>query len=704
MAKYLVRGALFSAASAVSLMGLGSVAFAQTASAQAEETSEGEIVVTARSRAERLVDVPDSVTAFSEARIENAGIDELNDFVRLTPGVSLTESSQSPGIALINIRGIGQQYQGEAPVAVVVDGVQVISVSAINQGLTDVERIEVLRGPQGALYGRNAIGGAINITTQEPTNEFEGAVRVGYANGNDEMIEGMVSGPIIDDRLMFRLSGHYNDFDGTIENPITGTQTNALSNSYLRLRLLARPTDTLTLDLRASHDLTDNAGYNGVILPGGDAGNFSVPPMSGREGSGRLTVDEYAFKATLETPLGDLSASTGFVQTEDEASYDLDLTPVNFLDLNTQRTGIEAFSQELRLTSNAAGPLRYTAGLFYVATERARFVDVEVIPFSAHLLTDTYDDNTAWAAFAQVNYDITDDFELTLAGRYDVDNREQINNLVPSSDPNYSVSEEFTMFQPKVSLAYSLSSEMTLYATAAQGFRSGGFNSPGPVFGRVYEAEETTNYEVGFKSILFDGRLTFNAALYSILFENQQVQLLDLGTGQQGIVNIPETENRGVEVEFAARLTDSLTLSGGIGYLDSEITDFTALPIVEGNRPPFSPEFTYNIAVDYTTPFTSDWDLVLRAGLSGQSGLYYEYYSRETNGALPYTLSKQPSYTLLDLRASLRGPAWSITAFADNALDEEYYPDASSNLITNFGDVAVRGRTQRYGVEIGYRF
>jgi len=702
--KCTVRATLLSATSAVSLLGLAGGALAQSAGAPEEDLNANEVVVTARSRAERLVDVPDAITAFSAQQIENAGINELNDFVRLTPGVSLVESSQSPGIALLSIRGVGQQYQGEAPVAVVVDGVQVISVSAINQGLTDVERIEVLRGPQGALYGRNAIGGAINIVTREPTNEFEGGVRVGYANGNDEMVEGVISGPIIDDTLLFRLSGHYNDFDGTIENPVTGTNTNALSTGYLRLRLLARPTDALTLDFRASHDLTENAGYNGVILPGGDAGNFSVDPVSGREGSGRLTVDEVAFRATLNTPLGELSAATGFVNSEDESEYDLDLTTVDFLDLNRQSTDIQAWSQELRLTSTNAGPLRYTGGLFYAATERDRTTDVEVIPFALNLLADASDDNTAWAAFAQINYDISDDLELTLAGRYDVDDREQTNNLVASADPNYRVSEEFTMFQPKISLAYALAPDVTLYATAAQGFRSGGFNTPGPVFDRVYDSEETTNYELGLKSIFFDGRLLLNVAVYSILYENQQVQLLDLGSGQQGIVNIPETESRGIEVEFAARLSDRLTFSGGIGYLDSEITNFTALPIVEGNRPPFAPEYTYNLALDYTAPFSEDWDLVLRAALSGQSGMYYEYYSRETNGALPYTLSEQPAYTLVDLRATLRGPTWTLTAFADNALDEEYYPDASSNLITGFGDVAVQGRTRRYGVQIGYRF
>ncbi len=699
-----MRNLLFSATSLISLGWSGAVLAQTTPAAETDDGGVEELVVTARSRAERLIDVPDAITAFSAEHIERAGVNELNDFVRLTPGVALVEASQSPGIALINIRGVGQQYQGEAPVAVVVDGVQVISVSAINQGLVDVERIEVLRGPQGALYGRNAIGGAINIVTREPTDQFEGGVTVGYANGEDEMIEGVLSGPLGSDRLLFRVAGHYNDFDGTITNPITGTETNALMNSYGRLRLLARPTDSLTLDFRAAHDTTENAGYTGSILPSGDTDDFSLPPMSGREGWGRLEVDEVSFKASLDTGLGELSATTGYVQSSDESSYDLDMSPADVLELNLQSTEIEALSQEIRLTSSNDGPFRYTAGLFYVATERNRFTDVEVVPFALNLLADATDDNAAWAAFAQVNYDITDRLELTLAGRYDEDEREQTNNLALIGDPDRVVSHTFTMFQPKLSLAYTLAPDMTLYATAAQGFRSGGFNTPGPVFDRIYDSEETTNYEVGLKSYLFNGRLLLNVAAYSILYENQQVQLLDLGTGQQGMVNIPETESMGLEVEFSARLTSALTLSGGVGYLDSEIKDFPALSIVEGNRPPFSPELTYNLALDYTRPVADAWDLQLRAALTGQSGLYYEYYSRETNGALPYYLDNQPTYSLVDLRATLRSETWTLTAFLDNAFDEEYYSDASSRIITSYAEVGVRGRTQRYGVQLGYRF
>jgi iron complex outermembrane receptor protein len=695
---------LIGAASTAVLMTAAGAAFAQPV-ADSDPIAVEEIVVTARAREERLLDVPDTITAFGQAEIERAGIAELNDFVRLTPGLSLVEASQSPGIALINVRGVGQQLQSEAPVAVVVDGVQTASVSAINQGLIDVERIEVLKGPQGALYGRNAIGGAINITTVPPSNEMTGRITVGYANGKDEKIEGVLSGPIIPDKLLFRVAAHYNDFEGTIKNPVTGAYINPLRSQFIRGRLLITPTENLTFDLRASHDRTENAGFNASFVPDGDTSDFSLPPSSGRPGHGLLTVDEYAGKVKLQTPIGELSATTAYVKTKDVSDYDLDQSPVDFLDLNLQSTGIKAWSQELRITSKADQRLRYTGGFYYVATERERITDVEIVPFALHLQAHVNDDNKAWAAFGQINYDLTDTVELTLAGRYDSDEREQTNVLTAANDPDRTVSNTFEKFQPKASIAWKINPQTNLYATAAQGFRSGGFNTPGPIFNRVYNAELTTNFEVGIKTLLLDNRLALNVAAFTTKFEDQQIQLLDITSGQQGIVNIPETENKGVEVDFTARLTSRLTLSGGFGYLSSEITSFPALTIVEGNRPPYSPEWTWNLAADYVQPLSGDWELMLRAAVTGQAGMSYEYFDRGANNDdIGYTLRGQPAYALLDLRATIRNDRWTLTAYADNVTDEKYYADAASNTITGFGDIALRGRTKRYGVELGFRF
>jgi iron complex outermembrane receptor protein len=346
-------------------------------------------------------------------------------------------------------------------------------------------------------------------------------------------------------------------------------------------------------------------------------------------------------------------------------------------------------------------------GAYYLDARRDRDTSVEVIPFGLTLPSDVRDDNEAWAVFAQLNYDLTEALELTAAARYDEDSREQTDRLSAPGSENHVVRETFDRFQPKFSLAYALTPDVNLYATYAQGFRSGGFNTPGPVFNRVYDAEETTNYECGIKSTFAGGRVRVNAAAFLTRYDDQQIQLLDLGTGQQGIVNIDETRNSGFEVDASARLGKAVTLTAGVGYLDSEIREFAREPDVVGNRSPYSPEWTYNLALDYETKAFGSWDAAFRVAASGQAGMSYEYFSRERNGGPPlnYALSEQPSYVLVDLRATLSRDPVSVTLYSDNVFDEEYYSDAVSNVITGgLGELGVRGRARRYGVELGYRF
>jgi iron complex outermembrane receptor protein len=665
-----------------------------------------EVIVTARRREERLQDVPDTITAFTAVQIERAGIDELVDYVQLTPGLSLVEASQSPGIALINIRGIGQQYQSEAPVAVVIDGVQTTSVSAINQALPDIERIEVLKGPQGALYGRNAIGGAINITTRAPTDDFAGQVKLGYANGDEPKAEAYLSGPIVPGRARFRIAGYYRDYEGDFRNDVTGEYTNPLEDLALRARAIVDLTDALSLDLRASTGRTENAGYQAAVLPGGDAGDFSQRPRSGRAGSGERTFEEYSLRLDWTTSIGVLAATTGYTTSDDESSYDLDQQPIEFLDLDRQFTGIEALSQEIRLTSPDDRSLRYTVGAYYLGTDRDRETAVNVIPFGLLLPGDVHDDNEAWALFAQLNYDLTEVLEITLAARYDEDSREQTDELSAPGSADHVVTETFDQLQPKVSLAYAITPDVNLYATYAQGFRSGGFNTPGPVFARIYDSEQTTNYEFGIKTTLAGGRVRLNAAAYVTEYDDQQIQLLDLGTGQQGIVNIDETRNAGFELDASAALGEAVTLTAGVGYLDSEIREFTRQPEVVGNRSPYSPEWTYSLALDYETDL-GQWQGAFRVAATGQAGMAYEYFSRERNGDPPfnYALSEQPSYVLVDLRATMSHDALSLTLYSNNVFDEKYHSDAVSSIITGgLGELGIRGRARRYGVEVGYRF
>ncbi|HEV7714418.1 MAG TPA: TonB-dependent receptor plug domain-containing protein, partial [Steroidobacteraceae bacterium] len=179
-----------------------------------------EVLVTARRREERLLDVPDSLTVLDRTTFDNAHVTSVKDLALRVPNVSMVESQQ-PGVSQMNVRGVCQAHNGEPPVAVVIDGVQLTHAYQITQSLFDVERIEVLKGPQGAVYGRNAIGGAINITTRPPTNELQGLVTAGLGSNAEYTGAGSLSGPLVPDKLLFRLAADYRDFAGDVASPNT---------------------------------------------------------------------------------------------------------------------------------------------------------------------------------------------------------------------------------------------------------------------------------------------------------------------------------------------------------------------------------------------------------------------------------------------------------------------------------------------------
>lgn len=656
-----------------------------------------EVVVTARARSEDLQEVPDAVTAFSASAIEAAGIDEVNDFVRLTPAVTLVEASQSPGIALLNIRGIGQQLNQEAPVAIVVDGVQTASSAALTQALLDVERIEVLKGPQGALYGRNAIGGALNITTREPSGEFEGSIAASMGNHDYEALNGLLTGPLGSDRVRYKLVANYSDYAGDFRNAFTGTLTNPREDWNVRGRLVADLTARVTLDVRASTSETTNAGYNAVILGTARADDFSGRPLSDRRGDGLREIDEYSLQAQFETALGTWTATSAFIDTLDESSYDLDQRPVFLIDLAVQRTMVEAFSQELRLTSNDSRKLRYTAGAYLLDTDLQRATAVDLSPLVTgasgvvRLPTDTQQDNRAWAGFAQLNYDLSDALELTGALRYDRDEREQLDLLTGTRQ-----AADFSQLQPKASVAWKVNDARLLYATYAEGFRSGGFNQPVPAFPLVFDKEASRAFELGLKNELFERRLRLNVAAFHTEQENQQVTLIDVaGTGAQGTVNIPETTFNGAEIELQAALSDQWALTTGLSWIDSEIIEFGQASQYEGNQSPYTARWTYSVGVDYRRALSNGWDLELHGDYAGQSRMYYEYFNT----------IEQPSYGLANLRLSTHNQRWRITAFIENAFDERYYSDVASNITTSgLGDLGIKGRARRYGMMVGMNF
>src|SRR5687767_14595215 len=599
------------------------VATAIALPAMAQTTEMEEIVVTARKRNENFQDVPVTINVFTETLVKDAGIQRPADFIQMVPNMTLVET-QNAGNAFVVIRGISQARNSEPSVAVQVDGVLQTNPAEFNQELYDIQQIEVLKGPQGALYGRNAIGGAIIITTLDPADEFEATVKAGY--GNENSIRGQlgVSGPL-GGSAGYRATVNYYETDGFLHNVFLNESVDPVESLSARARLVFEPSDTFRGDFRvAVDDLSTRALY--FVVPrvdeanpfGGfvdDANDVDEPIQLDNPGINDRDVLNSSLKLDFVVGEGTFTSVTHYNTTEEVLTGDaFDFRPAaNSLfnailgfDLNqSQFLDIEAYSQELRYTSPTEGKFRWIAGAYYVHTDRfistGNMVDTGagVFPIyreprfggnnpSATFLADSQD-NDAWAVFADATIELGEKTELDLAIRYDEDKRENTTEtpeaFLPVGTPPGSSGQvrEHTWSepQPKLTLRYAASDALTLYGGWSRGFRSGGFNQTGvgavadasgiAGVNDLFEAEVADTWEVGFKGQFLDRRLNVGVSVFDTESTNGYFFVFLAANSTQNLGNL-DADYKGAEFEISARLTDNFELFGSYGYTDSEIT------------------------------------------------------------------------------------------------------------------------------------
>jgi len=540
----LVKTLFFTIIAPTLLLGVSSVN-AQTDDADAQSDEAGvleEVLVLSRRREEALINVPVSVTVFTAADIDSAGIETPADFIALTPNVTMY-TVQNVGNSFVTIRGISANRNSGPSVATVIDGVLQSNAGQFNQEIFDIQQIEVLRGPHGALYGRNAIGGAIIITTKSPGDEQEGRLILGADSGPGYKVQGAVSGPLGNSTAWkYRAAFSFKDTDGYINNPFLDEESDPYKDVSGRLKLLYQPSDNFSADFRASFSNLDSQGFNYQIrsplpepFPGapislghgtGDPHSVNDTSLSVRvnnPGVNERDLVNLALKLDYETNLGTLTSITSFDTLEELNTGDaFDFVPIpesigvafGFPDQNqSQYLDLETISQEIRFTSSADNRLRWIAGGYLIATDRfistGNMVDTGGgvfpvfreprgnFPFdfatdsvnpSATYLADSQD-NFAWALFGELAYDISDDLEAAVSLRYDHDKRENTTETptafiipvagVPTGAPGDVRKETWDDLQPKVSLRYKASDRTTFYGSFSSGFRSGGFNQTG---------------------------------------------------------------------------------------------------------------------------------------------------------------------------------------------------------------------------------
>ncbi|HVO46027.1 MAG TPA: TonB-dependent receptor [Steroidobacteraceae bacterium] len=702
------------------------------AASGADDSALEEIVVTARKREENIQRVPDSVTAFTAAQIDDRRLAQINDFLALTPNVHIV-SDQDPATNIISIRGIGSNRNQAAAVAFVVDGVILPDSDAFTMDLSDAERVEVLKGPQGALYGKGAIAGAINMATRKPTNEFAADAKASYGSGHTYRVSSDVSGPLVNHTLVGRLSVSDYSTDGNLVNLYDGKGIDYDRHSKISGRLIYTPIEALSFDLRGSFyqergsslwfSLVDVLGTTGGEITPQDA--RTRPDLNGPHSTWRQIYDT-SLLASYDTGAGVLSSITAYDDIRVRYREDLDQTPVPSVPDTLQTRYTHSYSQELRFTSPGDRSFRYIVGGYFQNTHRAVVTGATIdfcyfgIPIPGPCATPMFElsgnpvsvplNSTSaaskqYAAFAQANYDLTSELELTLALRYDRVETSQLDLLSLIQDE-----ATFSRTQPKASLAYRLTNDAMVYATYSQGFKAGTFNpppEPGATFPLVVGSEVSKNYELGAKTEWLDRRLKANAAVYYTDYLDPQIFQLDALSGGQVTINARKARIQGFELELAARPLPHLDLNASYGYTDSKIRDFDGTPLYLGQSLPNMPKSTLNLGAQYGVAVGGDALVKGRLDYYRSGTISYQDFQ---NNADPNHFLFTPSYYTLDGQIGIENGHWSLTGYVHNLTDQHFATSAYSRYIAAFifvpfGKDPIQTDPGRlYGAEVRYRF
>jgi iron complex outermembrane recepter protein len=684
---------------------LAGTGYAQTPAPDGIES----VIVTARYRAEPLQEVPIAVTAFSARQIEDAGIRSTQDFIDLTPNMAFDQSFTYRN-SFVTIRGVAQINNADAPVAVVVDGVPQENQKQLRMNLFDIERIEVLKGPQGALYGRNAIGGVINIETRAPKTRFESWVDALYGSGNTRELTAGANGATAEGTASFRVTAQTRRSDGTTANTYLNRNIDAIDHDdTLRVKAVLQMARGARLDLLATaNSFAAGATWDSLVRSRNP--NDIVAPRSNLLGKTDGSSSDFSIKAEVETSIATVTAITGYSNLTERYRGDLDfsnpadpegglLGPLPFQLGQGQNLSSHTLSQEIRLASPAERPLRWIVGGYYQKTERdletRAFVDTDgslsqwddPAKTAVHLSEDN--DNKVYAAFGQFDADIGAHTTLSSALRYDRDEREQID-----IGTGLSRRAAFDAWQPKITLTRHVDPDRLVYTTYGTGFRSGGFNAPGLA---GFKPETLRNIEAGFKSVLLERRLVFNAAAFYARSSDFQFFYVDAASAAQVISNIDRVDIKGVDIDFRYRPMRDLEFDGSLGVADSAIRRNAVDPATIGNHAPKTVPWKLNLGAQYSMPVSATCQSFIRLDFEHRDKKYWH----------PDNVAVSDALNLFNLRVGLRGATgkWSMHVFGRNLADKKYYADYNaarySGGVVDIGSLAP-GRM--LGMEAKIRF
>lgn len=722
-----------------------------------------EIVVTATKRAQSVQDVPVAVSAVDQATIEAMRIDEFTDITRISPSLTVNRGDWATNSGF-SLRGIGTNVFSiniEPSVAIVVDDVPLVRSSQAFSDLLDIERIEVLRGPQSTLFGKNASAGVVNVVTQAPGEDFDFRFRGGYTT-DDQLDFGLTTGGPLSDAVGFRLSAFLKEReDGHIDNITTGEEVDGNESWGVRGKLVFYPSERVTATVFAElsesestccnatmRSVPANAAFLGFLPAPAVLAGLDPAPDNTKIGSDDLTADDSeAWNAGLRLSIDigehELLSVTAYNEWDYEVTRDVDGTAFDLLALFTggaasgglvQGGGfdLESLSQEFRLISPASETFEYVAGLYYSDVDYGR--DFQRGPlFAANWVADT--GTEVIALYGQGTLAVGENTSLILGARVqDEEISHGFDNALSGASLSGSDSETAATF--KVGLQHRVNEDVMVFATASTGYKGQGYDisssfnqqtSDNPVGN-----EDSLAFELGMKGTFLEGRLQLNPTLFFATYDDfqaQQARLVDNNV-ELGITNVGELETYGLEIDFQAALTENLRLVGGIAYINAEIKEFPGADCWTGQTSGCvelldsagmgtgrqaqdlggedlnnSPDLKFTVSAEYLLPFEN-------LPFDGFFNLSYQWQDDVNFSLLGDPGSEQEAYGIANLSLGIVESAnerYTVTLFVNNLFDEDYVTS-----IANFGGLWGNAPTyiqtfprdaERYaGIQLGIRF
>lgn len=712
-----------------------------------------EVVVTAQKRSERLIEVPISISNISAESIEQSGIKELKELEDLTPNLQISQNSDFG--TLITIRGVGANSRNigfDSRVGVYLDGVYIGQSPAANQGLVDLERVEVLRGPQGTLFGKNTVAGAINLISKKPDGEFRGSVGINLGNFNNRELQASVNLPINDTNSV-KVYVNKTTRDGYVKNLAINKDIQERDATSGRIHYRSSLSPKLEMNISADYLTQDRLGFNGEPLT--DTLGF-FQPSEGRDKY--VTSDDRALRENKENKGYSLSfdyeldngfsfkSITAYRYTELFYDASPDYSPEDFLFVQYTDT-YKQTTQEFQLISPDEGALKYIVGLYIYkqdsATDRDAFgglgtvnhpvfgpVPITVFgidPTKKVVDIDGSVDTESYAIFGNGTYDLSDKLTLGLGFRYSEETKDVSWDINGLNSGAFAIgttqvidSRTDRNFAPSVSLNYAISDNSYTYGRVSSGFKSGGYNLDFINVNQVdagidFNDESVTSYEVGYKGQFPEQNLRVNVALFYSEFDDYQVnQYVDLGGGRTAlsIENAATVVTQGIEMDVTYRPTANLELTAAFGSLDATFDSFPGGGAggsdASGNELPYAPGLTASLSGQYYYPLPSlGATLLLRADYSYTSSYFITINNDDGHTLLDGStvdFGKLDSYGMVGARIGLLSDSedWDVSIWGRNLNDSDHLNYSFRDF---FGTIlAGYAMPRTFGIEARYNF